>query len=290
MVNAYLAAGDLCPTICFNNGPAYNPYNAARWTFYAPGYYPTFEVDGLIEYVGFSIPTLQGYINSRLAVPSSLSVTQSYVGNASGGTVTYTLTAEQALGASGEIKLWSAIVEDHMTASSEYGYYEGQELMWEPRAWPCGATGQVVAFTGPYPQTVVVTRTYALSPADMNFANLDGVAYVQMSTGTLEVLNASFVDLPDTNTGIFDDGTAPVADSPGLFVGPNPTDGDLNVYSVLPTGTTGTITIFGVDGRITDEFAAGGACTTTLDAPGVYLVRLRTGSGQAVTRTCTVVR
>lgn len=290
MVNGYLATGDLCPTIYFNNGPAYNAYNAARWTFYNPGYYPTFEIDGLTEYVGFSIPTIQGYINSRLTVPCHLAIAQSFTGNASGGTVTYTLTAEQNLGATGEIKLWSAIVEDHMTASSAYGYYEGQELMWEPRAWPCGATGQVVTFTGPYPQTVTVTKTYTLSPADMNFSNLDGVAYVQMSTGTLEVLNASFVDLPDTNTGIYEDGDVPIVNSAYLGIGPNPTSGALSINSLLPSGVSGSIVVFDLNGRIVDRFSAGGTISTTLDIPGFYVVRMQTSSGESIARSCTVLR
>jgi hypothetical protein len=290
MLNAYLASGDIAPTICFNNGPAYNPYNAARWTFYNPGYYPTFEIDGSTEYVGFSIPTIQGYINSRLAVPCHLAISQSFIGNASGGTVTYTLTAEQSLGSTGELKLWSAIVEDHEIASSGYGYYEGQELMWEPRAWPCGATGQVVAFTGPYPQTLTVTKTYALDPVEHVFDNLDGVAFVQMSTGTNEVLNASFVDLPDTNTGIYEDGTAPVVGAASLSVGPNPASGDLGIYSLLPSGVSGSITIFDLNGRIVDEFSAGGAVTTTMHNPGVYLVRMETSSGEVLARSCTVLR
>jgi hypothetical protein len=177
-----------------------------------------------------------------------------------------------------------------MTASPAYGYYEGQELMWEPRAWPCGATGQVVTFTGPYPQTLTVTKAYALSPADMNFSNLDGVAYVQMSTGTLEVLNASFVDLPDTNTGIFEDGSAPASDAAQLSVGPNPTAGEIGIYSALPAGASGTIAVFDLYGRIIDEFAAGGAVILEMEATGVYFVRLRTGLGQTITRSCTVIR
>lgn len=287
MINSYVASGNLAPTIYFNNGPAYNPYNASRWTFYSPGYYPTFEVDGLIEYVGFSIPTMQSHINSRLAVPSSLAITQSFVGNSYGGTVTYSLTAEQSLGATGELELWTAILEDHQIASSGYGYYAGQELMWEPRAWPCGTTGQVVSFTGPYPQTVNVIRTYTLNPAEMNFGNLDAVAYVQMSTGTLEVMNASFIDLPDSNTGVFEDGTIPVTDQAVLLFGPNPACCEITVTSILPSGVTGTVSVFGIDGRMVASFAAGGSVPIDPGRPGVYLARLDTSADEAIIRCCT---
>jgi hypothetical protein len=289
MINSYVASGDLAPTVYFNNGPAYNPYNAARWTFYSPGYYPTFEIDGLIEYVGFSIPTMQGYINSRLAVPSSLAITQSFVGDSYGGTVTYSLTAEQSLGSTGELELWTAILEDHQIASSGYGYYAGQELMWEPRAWPCGTTGQVVSFTGPYPQTVNVIRTYTLNPAEMDFGNLDAFACVQMSTGTLEVMNASFIDLPDSNTGVYEDGTIPVTGSAVLLIGPNPACCEMTVTSILPSGVTGTLSVYGIDGRMAGSFEAGGSVSFDPGEPGVYLARLETSSGEVVIRSCTVL-
>jgi hypothetical protein len=290
MINSYLATNDLAPSIYFLNGPASNAYNSARWAIYNSGYTPTFEIDGLNELVGWTPATILGWINARLATPSYLSISQYFVGNASGGTVTYTLTAEQALGSTGEIKLWSAILEDHDIASSGYGLYAGLELMWEPRAWPCGSSGQVVTFTGPYPQTITVNKTYTLDPVTMTFSNLNAIAFVQQSTGNNQIFNASFIDLPDTNTGVYEEGTAPVIEMADLEIGPNPTSGTLNIYSLLPTGTSGNVSIFDLNGRIVDEFSAGGAVTTTIDTPGVYFVRMETSSGEILTRSCTVLR
>lgn len=288
MIESYVASGDLAPVIYFNNGPGYNPFNAARWTFYNPGYYPTFEIDGLIEYVGFSIPTMQGHINSRLAVPSHLSITQAYSGDSYGGTVTYTLTAEQDLGSTGELKLWSAILEDHETASSGYGYYAGMELMWEPVAWPCGTAGHVVSFTGPYPQTVVVTKTYSLDPSSAIFSNLNGAAWVQMSSGTCEVMNASFADLPDTNTGISGNCSAGIGGA-NLDSWPNPCSGTATIVTALPHGAEGSVRIYDLHGRLLECFEAGGARVVDLPAVGVYVVRLESGSSLTLQRRLTVI-
>ncbi len=289
MINGYLATGDVAPQILFYNGPGSGPYVTARDALYNWGYTPTFQVDGVSQQIGWTQTVVQGFINTRLAVPSYVDIDVEMVGNATGGTAYYTLTIEQDPGVSGEIKIWSAILESHEIAGTPYGVYNGQELMWEPRAWPMGASGTAISITGPYPQTINVTGTYTLDPAVHIFNNLDVITYVQASTGTHEVLNASFEDLPDTATGVEDFEGAGIG-SLSINAWPNPSTGNLSIGTVVPAGATGQVSVYNTAGRLVAEFEAGGVVPVTIEESGVYFARLRTSSSDAVLTRFTVVR
>jgi hypothetical protein len=284
-VNGYLASGDIAPQVLFYNGPAATPYTTARDAFYGWSATPTFQINGAQQVLGWNQSSVQSAINNQLAQPCYLTIQPFFEGDASGGSVTYQITAEQDL-ADTQISFWAAIVESHDMASSAYGVYSGQELMWEPRAFPVGTSGQTVTFTGPYPQTITVTGTYTLDPSTMSFDNLESIAYVQSNMGDRRVHNASFIDLPDSGTGI--GGGEPSTTT--LVIGPNPVVGTLDILSVLPEGETGTISIFDICGRTVGEYAAGGLSTAVLESPGVYFVRMCTASGQVITRSCTAIR
>jgi len=288
LINGYIATGDIAPQIIWFNGPAASPYCSGRISFYGVGATPTFKVDGLLSQAGWAPTQVQNMINNRLQIPAYLSISVNAVGNSSGGTAYYSVTAEQAL-SSASLKLYSAIIEDNDVASPAYGLYSGQVLMWEPRAWPAGATGTAISFTGPYPQTLEFSFPYTLDPAEHQFNNLRIVTYVQSTIGTKEVMNASYMDLPDTATGVYEDGTTPVSGSAQLLVGPNPTSGYLSIGALLPDGVTGTVSVYDMQGRIIDSFDAVGPETEYLDETGVYFVRLETSSGEVVTRRCTVI-
>lgn len=290
MVNGYLTSGDLAPQILFYNGPGATPYTTARDALYNWSATPTFQIDGVSQQLGWSQTNVQNYINARLAVPSYVDIDVTMVGNASGGTAYYTITVEQATGVTGPFKLWSAIVESNEIASSSYGVYAGQELMWEPRAMPMGEAGTVIEITGPYPQVINMSGPYTLDPVAHTFTNLDVITYVQASTGTHEVLNASFVDLPDTASGIEGPGGDVVGESSVLTTWPNPSSGQLSVGALLPAGVTGTITVFDLAGRSITSFDAAGATSLQIDAPGVYLARLETSSGEVLSSRFTVIR
>jgi len=190
----------------------------------------------------------------------------------------------------GNLKIWSAVVESHDIANSSYGVYNGQELMWEPRAWPLGSTGTAINFTGPFPQTVYAMGTYTLDPSVHSFDNLEVVTYVQTGTGTKEVLNASFIDLPDTATGTYEGSFTPVSGHARLFAGPNPCDGQFTVTSALPQGQTGTVSVYDLGGRMVQSFAAGGSINAVIEETGLYFVRLVTSSGLVENRQIAVVR
>jgi hypothetical protein len=284
MVNGYLATGDIAPQVLFYNGPAATPYTTARDAFYSWSATPTFQINGTQQVLGWNQSSVNSAIASELALPCYLTIVPYFVGDASGGTVIYSITAEQDL-VDTQISFWAAIVESHDIASADYGYYSGMEMMWEPRAFPVGTSGQAVTFTGPYPQTITINGSYTLDPASMTFDNLECIAFVQKNTGDLGVLNASFIDLPDTNTGISGGGSRQA----GLEIFPNPSMGPLSISSILPEGESGLVRIFDINGRLMDELPASEAMTTTLGTAGVYFVRLETSSGEVIPRRCTVI-
>ena len=289
MVNGYIASGDIAPQILFYNGPGSSAYVTARDALYNWGYTPTFQVDGVSQQIGWSQSVVQGFINARLAVPSYVDIDATFVGNASGGTAYFTITVEQNPGVTGPFKLWSAILESHEIASPSYGVYSGQELMWEPRAFPSGTSGTTISITGPYPQVINVSGPYTLNPVEHTFNNLDYIAYVQSTTSPFEVLNAAFGDLPDTSTGVEDVTTAGIGQL-SIDSWPNPTSGAISIATVLPGDATGLVRVFDVAGHAVSEFAAGGVASVVVDDPGAYYVRLETSDGEVATSRFMVVR
>jgi len=226
-------------------------------------------------------------INNRLTVPSYVSIDVNMVGDASGGTAYINVTAEQEPAASDPIKVWSVILEDHEMAGPSWGLYNGMEMMWIPVGFPLGAQGSVLNFTGPYPQTISVTGSYTLNPATDIFDNLNVATYVQYTAGTKEVLNASFIDLPDTNTGIYEDVSV---ENSVLGAWPNPTTGVFSVSSLVPQGNTGTVEIFDITGRSVSHFDAGSVQNISIEEAGVYFIRLTTSSGEVLRRQVAVIR
>jgi hypothetical protein len=290
MVNGYLTSGDIAPQIIFANGPAATAYSTARDALYGWSATPTFQIDGVSQQLGWSQANVQNYINARLAVPSYVSIDANVVGNASGGNVYYTITIEQDPGVSGAVKVWSAVLESHDIATSSYGVYAGQELMWEPRAFPLGTSGTAITISSPFPQTINLMGTYTLNPAAHTFTNLDLITYVQASTGTHEVLNAAIADMPDSATGIGGPDGEEIGSEASLFVWPNPSFGELSIGALLPSGATGTVTVFDLAGRSVASFEASGATGIEIGAPGVYIARLETSSGEILASRFTVIR
>jgi hypothetical protein len=245
------------------------------------------KIDGLAA--GSAPAGYAAAINNRLTVPSYVGIDVNMVGNASGGTAYISVTAEQAPSA-GSIKVWSVVLEDHEMANSSWGLYNGMEMMWIPVGFPLGAQGSVLNFTGPYPQTISVMGNYTLTPSTDIFDNLNVATYVQYTTGTKEVLNASFIDLPDTATDIYESETTPVVANSVLGAWPNPTTGVFTVSSLVPQGTTGTVEIFDISGRSVDHFDAGSVQNISIEEAGVYFIRLTTSSGEVVSRQVAVIR
>ncbi|MBN2586116.1 MAG: T9SS type A sorting domain-containing protein [Candidatus Fermentibacteraceae bacterium] len=278
----------MSPLYLFYNGPASCSFCSGRFSFYGVTVTPTVKIDGLASSSAPSAYT--STINNRLAVPCYFDIDVNMVGDASGGTAYISVTAEQEPSQTYPIKVWCVITEDHdMATESGWGGYTGMEMMWLPRAYPLGAQGQLLNFTGPYPQTLSVAGDYTLNPAAHQFDNLNVTTFVQYASGSRECLNADFMDLPDTATGIYGDETGypPV---PVLSAGPNPTTGAVTIDCSLPAEVTGTVQIFDITGRVVEIFPAQGTIETEIRESGVYFVLLNTTSGELVRQQITVIR
>lgn len=290
MVNDYLASGDVAPQILWAHGEGANAYsNPGRWQFYPCSATPTYKIDGLLTRIGWNQSIIEGHIDSRLATPSVINIEVDFSGGPTGGTANYAITAESDPGIS-DLKVWSAILEDHDIAGSGYGYYDGMELMWEPRAWPCGSTGTSISFTGPYPQTVYLSKPYTLDPSQHTFENLNVVTYVQSSSGDKEVLNAHFIDLPDSGTGTYESANEAVISSSIIGVWPNPSTGAFTISSYVPADGTGSVEIFDITGRSIETHDASSALNLNIAEPGIYFIRLTTTTGETVSTQVAVIR
>ncbi|GEM_PF-252778 len=284
-VDGYVANGEMAPFTWFLSGPASSGFSSHLWNAYwSTGYVPTFVADGVFASAGWSQGVWTNHVDNRLAVPAYLTIDAAMVGDASGGTVTYTITAEQDLGSS--LKLYSAIVQSGQVAGSAYGTFNGITLHHVPVAMPCGNTGTAIEFTGPYPQTIQVVKPYTLDPLQHIFNNLELASFV-LDTSLKESMNAAFMDVPDTNTGIsFSNNVY----SGVLTAWPNPSTGAFSISSSVPQGTTGTVEIFDIAGRSIDQFNAGTVQNMSIEEPGIYFIRLATSTGEVVRRQVAVIK
>ena len=270
----------------FYNGPAANSFNSGRFSLYGVTGTPTVKIDAMSA--SYSPSSYAGAINSRLAMPAYIDFDINFVGDESGGMAYISITAEQEPVLPNAIKVYSVILEDHEIATSAWGYYSGKEMMWIPVAFPLGNYGKVINFTGPYPQTISVAGTYTLNPAAHPFDNLNVATFVQYTSGTKEVLNANFMDLPDVATGVYGDEIA--VPSAILTVGPNPSNGNVSISCLLPAGDMGTVQVFDIAGRIVTSFPAEEGASTFIEESGVYFVQLTTSSGETVQHQLAIIR
>lgn len=238
----------------------------------------------------YSPGTYDASIADRLAEPCHLEIVADPIGNASGGTVYFAFTAEEDLQPSGSLRAYAAIIEDHEIASSEWGGYAGMEMMWIPVAFPLGNSGTTISFSGGYPQTVYAEGSYSLNPTEDVFNNLRLVTWVQETYGSNEVMNAHYMDLPDTPQDVYttSGGIGPAEAT--LTVGPNPAMGQLSIGTVLPDGVSGSVSVYDMQGRLVHTLPAGVQTVTDVEEPGIYFVRLSTSTGEAITRQCTVLK
>ncbi|MCD4701910.1 MAG: T9SS type A sorting domain-containing protein [Candidatus Aegiribacteria sp.] len=244
------------------------------------------KIDGLAA--GYNPTTYAASINTRLAVPAYIDFDINFVGDSLGGTVYISVTAEEEPAESYPVKIWSVILEDHEIATSSWGGYNGQEMMWIPVAFPLGNYGQLLNFTGPYPQTISVAGDYVLNPSAHPFDNLNVATFVQYASGTKEVLNSNFMDLPEAATGI--NGDEITLPSAIMTVGPNPSNGNFSINCLLPVEETGTIQVFDISGRVVESFPADAVVSTFIEESGVYFVQLTTTSGNIIIHQLAVVR
>ncbi len=275
----------MAPMIWFKDGPESNGFKTHLLnTYWDGGGVPTFVADGVYVECGMPFyPELwTPKVDYCLSIPTDLNIETVIVGDSCGGSITYTLTAEQDLGTS-PLKLYSAIVQSNAIASPAFEEYSGETLHYIPKVFPCGTTGTAIEFTGPYPQTIQVTKSYILNPSEHILDDLDLASFV-VNTTSKKVVNAAFRSF--STTGIYEEET-PYST---LGVWPNPTNGAFTVSSTLPAGMSGTLHIFDVAGRSVGLFDTGFSQNMSLAEVGVYFIRLTTSTGEHMTRQIVVVK
>lgn len=222
-------------------------------------------------------------------MPSYVAIDVNCVGDETGGTAYISVTAEQDLDTG--VKLWSAILEDHEIANSSWGGYNGKEMMWIPEVFPTPTSGTVLNFTGPYPQTIDIEGTYTLNTSQHPFNNLNFAVIVQgyESNEEKEVFNAYFETMPITS-GVTGETSAAFSDAAVLSAWPSPSTGAFSIASQIPQGTTGTVEVFNISGRLIERFSAGSTMPVEVEESGVYLIRMTTSSGEIRNSQVAVIR
>lgn len=253
----------------------------ARKTCYNVSSVPWTEVDGVIH-----ASNLQSAYNTRIAVPSYLSILACRNGGSTTGTVSIRLIAEQDLGLT-NLRLFSTLVQDDTPGA---GYWGGSTFPYAFRKNIFGVVGPTVTFAAPYPDTVYFEAPYDLEPS-WTPANMYLITFVQQyATGIpREIANSSFDNFLGLPTGIDDSPAAGGGIS--LSISPNPSAGVFAIGAALPEGISGSIRVYDLAGRTVFE---GDALQLPLQVSvaqsGVYLVQLVTDDGTSVERSVAVVR
>lgn len=292
-VNSHLAAEDVAVIRVhvnwpYSNDPIYvaNPgEQSSRRYAYGVNAVPWVQVDGTIH-ASNSSGGLAAAFNSRINVPTSLSIIVARNGDDQTGTVSIGLIAEDSISTETITRLSAIIVENQIPgvvywASSYFEQAFRDNLF--------GTVGHMIQFEPPFPDTIYFEADYDISGWVSD--NLYIATFVQRyAGGNKEVLNARWDKFMDLETGLETELVFP--QYPQLSVGPNPSSGTVRVTPELPEGSMGTISVFDLSGRqVASEQAFNDwEVVFDLQASGVYLIRLVTGSGQCVTRSVAVIR
>lgn len=252
----------------------------ARKTCYNVNSVPWTQVDGVIH-----ASNLSSAYNTRMAVPSYLSILACRNGGSTTGTVSIRLIAEQELGLT-SLRLFTTLVQNGAPGA---GYWSSSSFPYAFRDNLFGVVGPTVEFSAPYPDTLYFETPYTLAPSwpadDMYL-----ITFVQQyATGlSREVANSAFDDFMGLPTGIED---SPAAGGATLAVSPNPSSGLFSIEAVLPAGSSGSIRVYDLAGRtVFDGDASQTPLQVSVAQSGVYLVRLVTDEGMSVERSVAVVR
>lgn len=292
-INDHLAAGDLAVIRVHvswpsGNDPIYlaNPTEQnARKSFYGVNAVPWIQFDGVIK-ASTSGAGLNNAFNNRIDVSTNLSIFVARNGDDQTGTISVGLVAEDEIETSVPIRLFATVVEGEVPG---VGYWSGDYFYQAFRDNLFGVAGPEVDFSGPYPDTVYFETEYDIT--DWVADNLHLATFVQeYSSSDKEVINARYDKFMDLQTGI--EGGWLMPQSPQMAMGPNPSSGTISVTPMLPEGAAGTVAVYDVSGRrVASGRAVNGVpASYNLGASGVYLVRLTTDSGAAVSRTVAVIR
>lgn len=291
-VNANLSSGNLCVIRTHVNWPAANdPIYLAnpveqnvRKVQYGVSSVPYFKIDGILN---ASAGNLQALFDQRVNIPAIIDIDVARNGNEMSGTFSFRIIAEEDPEWTVPMVLWPILVEDNIPG---VGYWTGSVFEQAFRDNVLGYYGEEITFDGSFPDTVYMSADYSINPS-WNAEELHLATFVQCSytQNEHEVENCHWAKFLDLQTGIDQFGwNSP--DSPLLSVGPNPSNGQIDISASLPMNSTGTVEVYNLTGRLLFSRSAADTNTLSIDEPGVYLVRLTTSQGISVTESIAVIR
>ncbi|HPF32804.1 MAG TPA: T9SS type A sorting domain-containing protein [Candidatus Sabulitectum sp.] len=291
-VNANLPNGNLAVIRCHVNWPSpsdpiylANPTEqTVRKAQYGISGVPTFKFDGILN---GSSGNLQAVFDSRASVPAIIDIEVARNGDASSGTLSIMIVAEEDPQWTVPMMVWPILVEDNIPGA---GYWSGSVFEQAFRDNLLGYYGEEISFDGPYPDTIYVDADYEISASwdadELYLATFIQCAYQYQLH---EVENAHWAKFMDLETGIEDAGWNGWQE-PVLSVGPNPSPGTFSISAIMPGNTGGTVEVFDLSGRTIASGAAASMQSVTVDESGIYLVRLSTPEGMHATESVAVVR
>jgi len=249
-----------------------------------PSSVPYFKFDGIIN---GSSGNLQSIYDSRVAVPAILEIEVARNGDETSGTLSIMIIAEEDPEWSVPMMVWPILVEDNIQGA---GYWASSVFEQAFRDNLLGYYGEEISFEGPYPDTIYVDADYSIDPGwDVNELHLATFVQCSYQYQEHEVENAHYAKFLDLQMGI-EDGQWNGWQEPLLSVGPNPSSGTVTVNAFVPENGNGTVEIFSLTGRKVASGSIEEMQTVTLDESGIYIVRLRSDEGLAITESVAVIR
>ncbi|MCK5785972.1 MAG: T9SS type A sorting domain-containing protein [Candidatus Sabulitectum sp.] len=291
-VNSNLPSGNLCVIRThvnwpYANDPIYlaNPTEqTVRKAQYGVSGVPYFKMDGILTPVAGN---LQSAYNTRLAAPAIIAIDVARNGDASSGTLSFRIIAEEDPGWTVPMNLWPIIVEDNIPGVA---YWSSTVFDQAFRDNVLGYYGEELVFDGPFPDTIFTEAVYDIASSwDVNELHLATFIQCAYQANQHEVENCHWAKLLDIETGIGDAGWSDLSDM-FLSVGPNPSTGAFNISAFVPGNATGTVEVFNLAGRIVASGSAAEMQNVSVDESGIYLVRLSTSDGMSVTESVAVIR
>lgn len=229
------------------------------------------------------ISGLNGYYNTRMAVPCYLDITVTPETGATptSGTVNFSMFAE--IGLDTDATLHAIINESGIPGT---GTYSSSQFDYALRWNMAGANGTPVSF-GSSSQTIDIALDYIID-SGWDWDELYLTTFVQ-NNATKEVLNSHMVKMSDlVSTGIEGEQGTEIS-TPGFTV-VSPASGAISFHSTSITGTA-TMSLFSLDGRLVDTMEVqNGSGIFSPENSGVYILRLHTSDGSVNSRTAVLIK
>jgi hypothetical protein len=236
-------------------------------------------MDGL--YDCWPLSTMDGYFETRMAVPCYLSISVSADSGSTPDEGMLSISLATDLGLDTDAVINAMLTESGIPGTGTYAA-QGMDYNYGLRENLFSPAGTTVSF-GPAPETLELDTPYAIPP-EWDWEQLYLTVFVQNPVSD-EVLNSCMLKMSDLlGTGIPE---SPGSDAPMLTIGPNPSTGAI-CYRADGFDSPVSVTIFSIDGRLIGSSTLSEG-TFIIRTPGVYTIRAESPSGESASRQAVVI-